>query len=115
MEHIYHITGMTCPGCRDAVQKALKAVEGVQSVEVNLENGTARIQMSGHIQFDVLQKALEGTHYHIHQQKPTEHFHKIEKPKNVAGTGIYYCPMHCEGDKTYSKPGNCPVCGMDLV
>jgi Cu+-exporting ATPase len=27
----------------------------------------------------------------------------------------YYCPMHCEGDKIYDKPGNCPVCGMDLV
>lgn len=27
----------------------------------------------------------------------------------------YYCPMHCEGDKIYDKPGNCPVCGMNLV
>ena len=27
----------------------------------------------------------------------------------------YYCPMHCEGEKTYDEPGNCPVCGMDLV
>jgi Cu2+-exporting ATPase len=27
----------------------------------------------------------------------------------------YYCPMHCEGDKTYDKPGNCPKCGMNLV
>ncbi len=27
----------------------------------------------------------------------------------------YYCPMRCEGDKTYDKPGNCPVCGMHLV
>ncbi len=27
----------------------------------------------------------------------------------------YYCPMHCEGDKMYDKPGNCPVCGMDLL
>jgi len=26
----------------------------------------------------------------------------------------YYCPMHCEGDKTYDKPGECPVCGMHL-
>ena len=26
----------------------------------------------------------------------------------------YYCPMHCEGDKTYNKPGDCPVCGMHL-
>ncbi len=23
--------------------------------------------------------------------------------------------MHCEGDKTYNKAGDCPVCGMDLV
>ncbi|WP_121354330.1 copper-transporting P-type ATPase [Flavisolibacter nicotianae] len=30
-------------------------------------------------------------------------------------TGKYYCPMHCEGDKTYNKPGDCPVCGMRLV
>ncbi len=29
-------------------------------------------------------------------------------------SGKYYCPMHCEGDKTYSKPGDCPVCGMHL-
>lgn len=30
-----------------------------------------------------------------------------DKPK-------YYCPMHCEGDKTYEQPGECPVCGMRL-
>lgn len=27
----------------------------------------------------------------------------------------YVCPMHCEGDKTYSNEGSCPVCEMDLV
>jgi protein SCO1 len=27
---------------------------------------------------------------------------------------VYQCPMKCEGDKTYDKPGTCPVCGMDL-
>ncbi len=26
----------------------------------------------------------------------------------------YYCPMKCEGDKTYDEPGTCPVCHMDL-
>ncbi|HEV8514279.1 MAG TPA: copper-translocating P-type ATPase [Cyclobacteriaceae bacterium] len=31
------------------------------------------------------------------------------------GAGQYYCPMLCEGDKKYSKPGDCPVCGMHLV
>jgi heavy metal translocating P-type ATPase len=28
--------------------------------------------------------------------------------------GKYYCPMHCEDDKTYDQPGDCPVCGMHL-
>ncbi len=27
----------------------------------------------------------------------------------------YQCPMKCEGvDTTYTKPGKCPVCKMDL-
>lgn len=26
----------------------------------------------------------------------------------------YYCPMHCEGTKTYDAPGKCPKCGMNL-
>jgi hypothetical protein len=27
----------------------------------------------------------------------------------------FYCPMKCEGEKTYDEMGSCPVCGMDLV
>ena len=27
----------------------------------------------------------------------------------------FACPMHCEGDKVYQKPGVCPVCNMHLV
>lgn len=34
---------------------------------------------------------------------------------NTEGSGVFYCPMHCEGDKTYGRPGNCPVCGMALM
>ncbi|MCC6428715.1 MAG: efflux RND transporter periplasmic adaptor subunit, partial [Phycisphaerales bacterium] len=26
----------------------------------------------------------------------------------------YYCPMKCEGEKTYDHPGRCPVCNMKL-
>jgi len=29
-------------------------------------------------------------------------------------SGKYYCPMRCEGDKSYDEPGECPVCGMHL-
>lgn len=27
----------------------------------------------------------------------------------------YQCPMKCEGEKTYTAPGKCPQCQMDLA
>src|SRR5699024_707043 len=42
-------------------------------------------------------------------------FSKSKESKDAGGKNRFYCPMHCEGDKTYDRPGDCPVCGMDLV
>src|SRR5690606_34474100 len=55
----------------------------------------------------------EHTSHHEHRGGHS-HAEKGAKNRHV-GSGIYYCPMHCEGEKTYNQPGNCPVCGMDLV
>lgn len=38
---------------------------------------------------------------------------KIEKTEQPVNT-MYQCPMKCEGEKMYDKPGQCPVCNMDL-
>lgn len=35
---------MSCVSCAKAVENALKSVEGVKSVEVNLEEGIAKVQ-----------------------------------------------------------------------
>ncbi|WP_190808913.1 heavy metal translocating P-type ATPase [Flagellimonas sp. S3867] len=119
MKHTYHIHGMTCNGCRSHVEKTLNAVDGVTRATVDLEKKEAVIEMGHHIEINSFQKALEtgGGNYSIHL--PGEHHHppeKEDKPKPKGkGTGTFYCPMHCEGDKTYDKPGDCPVCGMDLV
>lgn len=118
MTHTYSIHGMTCNGCRSHVENTLSKVEGVISASVDLEKGEATIEMGTHISVEKFQEALKknGGRYSIH--KPGEHHHlteeKQEKPKGK-GTGTFYCPMHCEGEKTYDKPGDCPVCGMDLV
>ncbi len=113
MKHTYKVTGMTCNGCRDHVQKSLGAVDGVTVAEVDLKNGSAEIEMDHHLSIEELKSALDGSSYDIHM--PHEHVHH-EKPKpKSTGSGVYYCPMHCEGEKTYDKPGDCPVCGMDLV
>lgn len=37
------VTGMTCGGCVNSVQRVLTALPGVQSVEVSLTPGQARV------------------------------------------------------------------------
>ena len=117
MKHTYYIHGMTCNGCRNHVQETLSKVAGVSMVVADLEKGEAVIEMESHVPFKTFQEALEkdGGQYGIYKNK--EHTHPIkqaEKPKGK-GTGMFYCPMQCEGNKTYDKAGSCPVCGMDLV
>ena len=111
----YSVSGMTCKGCSAHVEATLNKVEGVNRAKVNLEKAEAKVFSEENIPLEKLQQALQddGGHYQIHELgeevKP-----KKKKPKGE-GTGVFYCPMHCEGDKTYDKPGDCPVCGMDLV
>ena len=40
------------------------------------------------------------------------HHHETDRVDSGKG---YQCPMKCEGDKTYTAPGNCPVCNMHLA
>lgn len=42
-EIVLSVTGMTCGGCVSSVQKVLAGVPGVQSVEVTLTPGQARV------------------------------------------------------------------------
>lgn len=123
MKHTYHIHGMTCNGCRTHVEKTLSKVNGVTNASVDLEKAEATIEMESHIPIESFQEALkqDGGSYNIH--KPGKHHHKDDSASAKAkkekskgkGTGTFYCPMHCEGDKTYDEPSDCPVCGMDLV
>lgn len=102
--------------------EALKKVDGVISVSVDLQKAEAVIVMESHIPLDKFQEALkkEGGNYSISHPGDIAFAHKVQEEKVKLksagkGSGVYYCPMHCEGEKTYDKPGNCPVCGMDLV
>lgn len=126
---------MSCNGCRTKVEKTLNEIEGVQA-EVTLNPPTATITMDKHVATEKFQEVLSAAgNYTIEMDSPKNHSETAEKSccsghkkenhnHNKAETkkvhqhsanGVYYCPMHCEGDKTYNKPGDCPVCGMDLV
>jgi heavy metal translocating P-type ATPase len=118
MKKTYHISGMTCNGCKHHVQKTLNNIDAVMNAEVNLESKTAEIESNHEIDLKTLQNVFlkEGGHYSIHSNE-VHHKHetKSSRSQHIPKGSKYYCPMHCEGDKTYDKAGDCPVCGMNLV
>lgn len=44
METQYRVSGMKCGGCAAKVEQALKAVAGVEQVQVDLTQGIARVR-----------------------------------------------------------------------
>ena len=108
MKHTYTIAGMTCNGCRAHVEKTLANVEGVTNASVDLAKAEAILEMDKHIPLKSLQTAMQkdGGHYSIHELG--SHHHKEVKSNKVeSGNGVFYCPMHCEGEKVYDKAGDC--------
>lgn len=118
---------MSCSGCSRKVEAKLNELPGV-SARVSLDPPSAIISMDRHIPDTVLQKKIsEAGNYTIsmhHGALPEAaqhhttvlHDHEAHSASSShSGSGIYYCPMHCEGEKIYDQPGSCPVCGMDLV
>lgn len=117
MTHTYKISGMTCGGCQSHVEKILLSHDAVQEVTIDLSSGLADITFKRHIHLKDLQQLFADSRYSIHGKD--DEIPNIEKPKvsnadHIEGTQ-YYCPMQCEGDKLYDKPGDCPICGMDLI
>ena len=133
MTHTYHIEGMHCNGCRQRVTRALEALPEVETAAVDLQSGRAEVTMRQHVATEQLETALQTVgSYRVTpwQEKTAEaapanccSTHAAARPVTEKAaphlgntpTGTYYCPMHCEGEKTYTRPGDCPVCGMDLV
>jgi len=122
MKHTYKIEGMTCVGCKANVENALNNLKNVTGVTADIDKGKVSIEMSSYIPLEKLQETLllAGLHYTIggntSETKHQKHKFTVYKPDvKPDGNGIFYCPMHCEDEKTYDKPGSCPVCGMPLV
>jgi len=128
MDQKFAITGMSCNGCKMNVEKALTALPEVEEVHADLNRAEVSLRVGHELSIEKLQGQLKesGLHYTLHPEgsepgsgsraknqhthKPN---HKVFKHKN--GKPVFYCPMQCEGDKIYEEPGDCPVCGMDLV
>ena len=65
MEKTLKIQGMMCMHCSGRVQKALEAIDGVESAQVSHESGTAVVKMNKAVADDVLKKAVTDAGYEV--------------------------------------------------
>ncbi len=59
------VEGMSCGHCTGRVQKALEAVEGVASVEMSLEEKSARIVLNKEVPEEELKNAVTEAGYEV--------------------------------------------------
>ena len=65
MEKTMKIEGMMCMHCSGRVQKALEAIDGVESANVSHETGTAVLTLTKAVPDDVLNKAVTDAGYTV--------------------------------------------------
>ena len=65
MEKTLKIEGMVCGNCVRHVDKALREIQGVEQVEVSLEDKSAKVQMGCTVSDDVLKAAIEDAGYQV--------------------------------------------------
>lgn len=63
MTTIIKINGMSCGHCSMAVKKALGQIEGVETVEVNLEEKTATINSTTSLDINILKEIIDDEGY----------------------------------------------------
>lgn len=70
---IFKVSGMTCGGCVSKVTKILKAINGVDEVNVTLANGEAKVQFDADLSSSAeLKAAVKGAGYGVDETKPIQ-------------------------------------------
>lgn len=59
------VEGMTCEGCANTVREKFKAIEGVESVEIDVANKKVTLTSSSNIEREELESSLADTHYSL--------------------------------------------------
>ncbi len=69
MNKVLIVEGMTCGHCKASVEKALKAVEGVESAVVDLDKKSADVSLSREVDSEILTKAVTDAGYEVIEVK----------------------------------------------
>jgi len=69
MNKVLTVEGMSCGHCKAAVEKALKAVDGVENAVVDLEKKSAEVALSKDVSGEELTKAVTDAGYEVTEVK----------------------------------------------
>jgi copper chaperone CopZ len=59
----YHVAGMTCGHCAQAVTGELTRLPGVRDVTVDLNSGAVTVRSDGHLPLDEIRTAVDEAGY----------------------------------------------------
>ena len=65
MNSVIKVKGMSCQHCVLAVKKTLSSLDGVQEVNVNLENGEATLTHDGLVDMNEARQRIEKAGYEV--------------------------------------------------
>ena len=63
MKKVLTIEGMSCAHCQARVEKALEAIENVESAKVDLKKKTATVSLAGPVEDKTLLQAVSAAGY----------------------------------------------------
>jgi copper chaperone len=64
-EQVLLVDGMHCGGCTSSVERALRAIAGVEQVQVELESGRVTVSGAGPLSREVLADAIHGLGFDV--------------------------------------------------
>ena len=65
VHRIYQVRGMTCGHCKQAVSNAVKSVEGVTDVVVDLDTGTVAVTFAHSVKDEPVKAAIREAGYEV--------------------------------------------------
>lgn len=111
----------TVAGVSDRANAVAALAKDLGALSLSKDSGVARDKVKD---ANLAGKDLAETAGELHEiadagdlTKSKAQFDKVKAAAariEALAPATYYCPMHCEGSKTYDKPGECPVCHMKL-
>lgn len=60
-QYFFRVNGMSCGGCVETVESAVKNIKGVEGVEVDLETGMASVK--GNVSAEQVSSAIDAEGY----------------------------------------------------